>query len=81
MCLGDYCEELVLPWSHTPHWNMFLLFRTFLLTSKQRLAILPYLAYHKLRQALGGVVTVGFLPGVESFAFELTPSRAPRDIT
>lgn len=45
----------------TPHQNVFLPFHTFLLTSKQGLPILPYLACQKLRQALGGVVTmVGF---------------------
>lgn len=59
---------------------MFLLLRMVFLTSKQGLAILPYLACQKLRQALEGVVTILFSTGVGSFAFELTPSMAPRDI-
>lgn len=60
---GDDHEELVLPWSHTPHHGMFSLFSMVLLTSMQGLVILPSLACNKLGQALGGVVTVFFYQG------------------
>lgn len=54
ICLGDHHEEFLIAWSQIPHWNVFLRFRMFLLTSKQGLGILHYLVCCKFRQALGG---------------------------